>query len=97
MGSGIEGLLLSFNFTRPQRMTELNNPAYAKSRSLAENSQITDIAWKVQNRLHKRYMKLMAADKDQRKTMAAIGRELVGFIWAIAIQAESACTRQLAA
>jgi hypothetical protein len=29
---------LSFNLSRPRRMTELNNPAYAKSRSLPENS-----------------------------------------------------------
>jgi hypothetical protein len=50
-----------------------------------------------QNRLHGRYMKLMAAGKDQRKTMTAIGRELLGFIWAIGIKAESAFTQQLAA
>ena len=43
------------------------------------------------------HMKLMAAGKDQRKTMTAIGRELVGFIWAIGIKAEAACTQQLAA
>jgi transposase len=60
-------------------------------------AEITEIAWKAQNRLHRRYMKLMAAGKDQRKTMTAIGRELLGFIWAIGIKAEAACTRQLAA
>jgi transposase len=55
-------------------------------------AEITEIAWKAQNRLHRRYMKLMAAGKDQRKTMAAIGRELLGFIWAIGIKAEAACS-----
>ena len=60
-------------------------------------AEITEIAWKAQNRLHRRYMKLMAAGKDQRKTMTAIGRELMGFIWAIGIKAESACAQQLAA
>ena len=60
-------------------------------------AEITEIARKAQNRLHRRYMKLMAAGKDQRKTMTAIGRELLGFIWAIGIKAEAACTRQLAA
>jgi transposase len=60
-------------------------------------AEITEIAWKAQNRLHRRYMKLMVAGKDQRKTMTAIGRELLGFIWAIGIKAEAACTRQLAA
>ena len=60
-------------------------------------AEITEIAWKAQNRLHRRYMKLMAAGKDQRKTMTAIGRELLGFIWAIGIKAEAVCTLQLAA
>ena len=60
-------------------------------------AEITEIAWKAQNRLHKRYMKLMAAGKDRRKTMTAIGRELMGFIWAIGIEAESACKQQRAA
>jgi transposase len=60
-------------------------------------AEITEIAWKAQNRRHRRYMKLMAAGKDQRKTMTAIGRELLGFIWAIGIKAEAVCTLQLAA
>jgi hypothetical protein len=60
-------------------------------------AEITEIAWKAQNRLYKRYMKLMAAGKDQRKTMTAIARELMGFIWAIGIKAEAACKQQLAA
>jgi transposase len=60
-------------------------------------AQITEIAWKAQNRLHKRYMKLMVAGKDQRKVMTAVGRELMGFIWAIGVKAEAACMQQKAA
>ena len=60
-------------------------------------AEITEIAWKAQNRLHRRYMKLMAAGKDQRKIVTAIGRELLGFIWAIGIKAEAACKQQMAA
>ena len=60
-------------------------------------AEITEIAWKAQNRLHKRYMTLMARGKDQRKTMTAIARELLGFIWAIGIKAEAACKQQMAA
>jgi len=71
--------------------------AKLRRRQEGVSAEITEIAWKAQNRLHKRYMKLMAAGKDQRKTMTAIGRELTGFIWAIGIKAESACTQQLAA
>ncbi len=61
-------------------------------------AEITEIAWKAQNRLHKRYMALMARGKEQRKTMTAIARELLGFIWAIGIKAEaSVCKQQMAA
>jgi transposase len=60
-------------------------------------AEITEIAWKAQNRLHKRYLKLMAAGKDQRKVMTAVGRELLGFIWAIAIKAEQAFQQPIAA
>jgi len=60
-------------------------------------AEITEIAWKAQNRLHKRYMKLMARGKEQRKTMTAVARELLGFIWAIGIKAEAACRQQMAA
>ena len=59
--------------------------------------EIIEIAWKAQNRLHKRYMKLTMAGKDQRKVMVAIGRELLGFIWAIGVKAEQTCQQSLAA
>lgn len=58
---------------------------------------ITEIAWKAQNRLHKRYRKLSMAGKDQRKVMTAVARELLGFIWAIAIKAEAGCRQPMAA
>jgi transposase len=49
---------------------------------------IKEIAWKAQHRLHKRYLRMAAAGKDQRKIITAVGRELLGFIWAIGIKAE---------
>ena len=58
--------------------------------------EIKEIAWKAQNRLHKRYVKLSLAGKDQRKIVTAVGRELLGFIWAIGVRAEAA-GRQMAA
>jgi transposase len=42
-------------------------------------------------------MKLTMAGKDQRKTMTAVARELLGFIWAICIKAEAAGKQQMAA
>jgi hypothetical protein len=47
--------------------------------------------------LHKRYARLAAAGKDQRKIVTAIGRELLGFIWAIGRQAETAALQHRAA
>ena len=58
--------------------------------------EIKEIAWKAQNRLHRRYVKLSLAGKDQRKIVTAVGRELLGFIWAIGVRAEAA-GRQMAA
>jgi transposase len=37
------------------------------------------------------------AGKDQRKIMTAVARELLGFIWAIALKAEQAITQPVAA
>ena len=56
--------------------------------------EIKEIAWKAQHRLHKRYMRLAAAGKDQRKIVTAVGRELLGFIWAIGTRAEAACKQK---
>ena len=60
-------------------------------------AEILEIAWKAQTRLHKRYMKLTMAGKEQKKVVTAVGRELLGFIWAIAVKIEQARTPQLAA
>jgi transposase len=59
--------------------------------------EIKEIAWKAQHRLHKRYCRLAATRKDQRKIITALGRELLGFIWAIGIKAETAARQRIAA
>jgi transposase len=59
--------------------------------------ELKEIAWKAQNRLHKRYSRLAAAGKDQRKIITAVGRELLGFIWAIGTKAEAAAKQRMAA
>jgi hypothetical protein len=51
---------------------------------------IRDIAWKAQTRLCYRYRRLAAAGKPKVVVAAAIAREMVGFIWAIAQIAQSA-------
>jgi transposase len=47
------------------------------------------IAWKAQWRLCTRYKKLAARGKEKPEIVTAIGRELLGFIWAIAVRIEA--------
>jgi transposase len=71
--------------------------AKLRKRQQGVPEEIKEIAWKAQIRLHKRYMKLIMAGKETKKILTAIGRELLGFIWAIGIKAEAACSQQMAA
>ena len=57
---------------------------------------IKEIALKAQVRLSKRYARLAAAGKDQRKIITAVGREVVGFIWAIGVKVEAASKQPMA-
>ena len=54
------------------------------------SEEVREIAWKAQHRLHKRYWKLTARGKEKGKVVTAIGRELLGFIWAIGVTVEKA-------
>ena len=58
----------------------------ARQRDLPE--EIKAIAWKAQHRLHARYAKLLAKGKAKQLAITAVGRELLGFIWAIGVAAE---------
>jgi transposase len=44
---------------------------------------VRDIAWKAQTRLCARFRRLSARGKKSTVVVAAIARELAGFIWAI--------------
>jgi transposase len=68
-----------------------------RKRQEGVSEPIKEIAWKAQVRLTKRYARLAAAGKDQRKIITAVGRELLGFIWAIGIKAEAASKLQMSA
>ena len=53
------------------------------------SEEVKEIAWKAQHRLHKRYMKLGAAEQAPGKDhYCSCSRELLGFIWAIGTRAE---------
>ena len=45
--------------------------------------EVTDIAWKAQLRLNAKFKRLMARRVMKNKAVAAVARELAGFVWAI--------------
>src|SRR3954462_4872097 len=59
-----------------------------RQKSLALSDKIKNIAWKAQHRLHKRYKAMEARGKNKNQIVAALGRELLGFIWAIGVKVE---------
>ena len=63
--------------------------ATLRKRQQGVRQEVKEIAWKAQHRLHKRYRGLTAAGKDRRKAVTALGRELLGFIWAIGQKVEN--------
>ena len=76
----------------------------ARGRALLKRQQpvseeVKAIAWKAQHRLHARYRTLTARGKSKQQVVTAVGRELLGFIWAIGttVEAEAGRTRPVAA
>ena len=59
-----------------------------KKRQQGLSEEVKEIAWKAQHRLCSRYRRLTAKGKVRQKIATAIGRELLGFVWAIGRQVE---------
>jgi transposase len=64
-----------------------------RRRQAPVSPEVKEIAWKAQHRLHARYRVLTARGKCQQQAVTAIGRELLGFIWAIGVHVESKVDR----
>jgi transposase len=60
-----------------------------RKRQQGLDQEIKDIAWKAQWRLYHRYCKLTAHGKNKNQAVTAVGRELLGFIWAIGVRTEA--------
>ena len=63
--------------------------ATLRKRQASLDDEVKAIAWKAQHRLHGRYRTLTAKGKNPQRAVTAIGRELLGFIWAIGITVEA--------
>jgi transposase len=57
--------------------------ATLRKRHAGVDADITAIAWKAQHRLHARFRALTARGKPHQHAVTAVGRELLGFMWAI--------------
>jgi transposase len=68
-----------------------------KKRQAAVSEDVRAISWKAQHRLHTRYRKLLGRGKCQQQVMTAIGRELLGFVWAIGVTVEREHQQSVAA
>jgi transposase len=70
------------------RLKPLVSEAMQK-RQQHQKKEVRVIAWKAQQRLHKRF-KQLAVRKKSVVAVTAIARELAGFVWAIALQVKPA-------
>ena len=59
-----------------------------RQKNLALDDEVKKMAWKAQQRLYKRYTALAARGKNKNQIVTAVGRELIGFIWAIGVHTE---------
>jgi transposase len=71
-----------------QRRPWMGGYLLRRQRDLKLSEEVKEIAWKAQHRLHQRYKKLTSSGKNKNQTVTAVGRELLGFIWHIAVKTE---------
>ena len=59
-----------------------------RKRQAPVSEEVKAIGWKAQLRLHARFRKLLGRSKCPQQVVTAVGRELLGFIWAIGVTVE---------
>jgi len=62
-----------------------------------QDPSVQAVAWKAQERLHRKLRRLVARGKRRSIAVTAVGRELLGFAWAIACLAEGSLRQAQAA
>jgi transposase len=81
-GAGGIGLVVS-------TPAECAGPLAAPAEANGTGDEVRKISWKAQQRLHKRFTALSARGKTRGQVITALARELLGFMWAIAKNAEA--------
>lgn len=67
-----------------------------KKRLDGQKGSVQTISWKAQQRLHKKYYRLLARGKSSNTAITAVARELAGFVWAIANEVEDPTQKEVA-
>jgi len=67
----------------------VNGRLLRRQRALALSEEVRRISWKAQQRLHRRYATLTARGKHKGQIATALAREMLGFLWAIAVHTEA--------
>jgi len=60
-----------------------------RKRHAGLSAPVKALAWKAQHRLYARYRRLTGRGKRPQQVVTAVGRELLGFIWAIGVAVEA--------
>lgn len=60
-----------------------------RRRQEGQSPHVQEIAWRAQDRLHRKYYRMMSRGKAPTVSATAVARELLGFVWAIAIFIEN--------
>ena len=79
------------------RIRQIERLLTIRQRRKGQAAALCTIAEKADHRLHLRYRRLLARGKSKGKVVTAIGRELLGFMWAVAVHAENGSTMPAAA
>ena len=56
------------------------------TRQEGQGKAVKELSWRMQNRLHKRYVKLKARGVNENKVIVALARELSAFIWELQVK-----------
>ncbi len=56
------------------------------NRQLGQSKEVKELSWRMQNRLHNKYVKLKARGKKENKAIVGVARELSAFIWELQVK-----------
>jgi len=80
------------HYSHPARVSEA-----LSARQVGQSAEVRAVAWRAQQRLNRRYLRLKARGLNRNKVVVAIARELCGFLWELhAVVAEEQKATQTA-